>query len=277
MPSEAGAGPSIATLVACAGGPLPVLRNTAAELARLRSQGERVQAAELGGAILRDSLMTLQVLRFLSAHRTRSQNTDITTIAHALIMLGHARFFREFESLPVLEDRLDARTLAAVRARMIRSRLAALLARELAVQRHDIDPEEVMIAAALHEIPELLALIAGYAGEGDLPRVLRSDLLRRLDVPALLVELNEDAPAPNPRVVNVHLACRIARHCHAGWPQAALRDDLAELQRFLRTSEPQAWERVRKVVLAAAREWRYYDSLPAAAWMPFMPGDENSS
>jgi hypothetical protein len=140
------------------------------------------------------------------------------------------------------------------------------------VQRHDVDPEEVMVAALLHDMPELLlALAPGAAPET--PAVSaeeRAQLFARLEVPGLVAELNADEPARNPRVVNVHLACQLAHHCHAGWPAAAIEADLAELQRFLRTSEPQAWERVRKPVLLAAREWHYYACLPAAAAMPFI-------
>jgi hypothetical protein len=257
---------------------VPVLRATAAAIDSLRAEPERVASSALVGAILRDPLMTLRVLRFLYSHRTRSQTADITTIAHAIIMLGQARFFREFEALPVVEDRLCGEPLEALRKIMSRSRLAALLARDWAVQRHDLDPEEVMVAALLHDVPKLLLVLAGRRvdPEARTPAGLREQLFARLDVPGLVRELNEDPPPHNPRVVNVHLACRLARHCDNGWPAAKVQADLAEVQRFLRTSEPQAWERVRKSVLAAAREWHYYGALPAAARMPFVPDDDPS-
>lgn len=278
MPAGADGETEIEVLLDRAKGPVPVLSATAAEIARMRDEQERISGTALAGAILRDPLMTLRVLRFLYAHRTRSQTADITTMAHAIMMLGQARFFREFEELPAIEDRLDAAAVDSVRALMIRSRLSALLARDWAVQRHDIDPEEVMVAALLHDVPKLLRVLAGTAVDISCPTPgeLRAQLFARLQIPGLVAELNDDGPVHNPRVVNVHLACRLARHCHGGWPPQAVRSDLAELQRFLRTSEPQAWERVRRTVLVAAREWRYYQVLPAAAQMRFVC-DEISS
>src|SRR5690606_11390289 len=150
-----------------------------------------------------------------------------------------ARFFREFEALPSVEERLSGEPLQVLRRIVSRSRLAALFARDWAVQRHDLDPEEVMVAALLHDVPKLLLVLTGHPvdPEARTPPGLREQLFARLDVPGLVRELNEDPPAHNPRVVNVHLACRLARHCDNGWPATAVQADLVELQRFLRTSE----------------------------------------
>jgi hypothetical protein len=256
---------------------VPVLRVTAAEVARLREEQERTSAHALAATILRDPFMTLRVLRFLYGHRTRSQTADITTIAHAIMMLGLARFFREFAGLPVVEERLGGGALARVRALMSRSRLAALFARDWAAQRHDIDPEEVMVAALLHDITDLLCVLRARADD---PQAwgahARTGILARLELPGLVAELNAESAAPNPRVANVQLACRLAHHCHEGWAPQAVRADLVQLQAFLRTSEPQAWDRVRRVVLAAAREWHYYQSLPAAAHMPFIAAESSA-
>ena len=278
MPSAAACDPGLDLLLGQAAAGVPVLRATADEIARLRAEQDRVSGNALAAAILRDPLMTLRVLRFLYSHRTRSQTADITTIAHAIMMLGQARFFREFEQLPTLEERLDGAALEQVRALMSRSRLAALFARDWARERHDIDPEEVMVAALLHDCVYLLrALCAEPADvESAVAEELRVQLFARLELPGLIAELNDDAAAPNPRVVNVRLACLLARHCDAGWPCEPIEDDLAQLQRFLRTSPPQAWERVRRIALAAAGEWHYYGTLPALARLPFV-ADESSS
>jgi len=266
------ADPLLQTLLAVAAAGVPVLRVTAAEIARLRNDQERISGNAIASSILRDPLMTLRVLRFLYSHRTRSQTADITTMAHAIIMLGQARFFREFQELPVLEEQAKVCALEAIRALMSRARLAALLARDWALQRHDIDPEEVMVAALLHDTPELLYALAAdpYGVSMETPANLRARLFAQLEVPGLVAELNDEEPVHSIRVVNVRLACELARHCHGGWNAQAIAADLAAVQRFLRTSEAQAWERVRKVLLLAAREWHYYQCLPAAAQMPFI-------
>src|SRR5262245_46060019 len=105
----------------------PVLRATIAELSRLERAQEQLASHELAAAILRDPLMTLRVLNYLYRHRTRSQTHDITTIAHAIMMLGLQRFFREFSALPAIEDALadHPESVTAVHAAASRMRLGA--------------------------------------------------------------------------------------------------------------------------------------------------------
>jgi hypothetical protein len=232
----------------------------------LREMQDRTAVPALANAILRDPLLTLHVLRFLARHRNRVRSAEITTVTHAVLMLGHARFFREFEALQPIEDRFGADCSAAVRAIASRARLAALLARDWAVRRNDLEPEEVMIAALLHELPALLATLAGADDPGsfDASREARAMVFAALEVPGLVRQVDREASAPDMRVWNVRLACRLARDCAEGWQAPAVRADLQEVQRFLHISETQIWERVRGAVLQAAREWHYYQVLPAA-------------
>lgn len=254
---------------------VPVLRATVEELARLERAQERIASAELATAILRDPLMTLRVLLYLYRHRTRSQTHDITTIAHAIMMLGLQRFFREFSGLAAIEDRFETRSsVLAVHATASRLRLAALFARDWAVQRHDVDPEEVMVAALVHDCAELLA---PCAWEGQSPALtaehlsdLRSELFGRLGLPGLLAELTCDAEAAPPRVSNVSLACALARCCANGWNEPCLPEVLGRVQRLLHISAAELWGRVRRIALQAAREWRYYGIRPAAAYLPML-------
>ena len=252
---------------------VPVLRATVDELVRLERAQERIASAELATAILRDPLMTLRVLHYLHRHRTRSQTHDITTIAHAIMMLGLQRFFREFAALPSIEDVLAdaADRIAGVHAMASRMRLGALFARDWAAQRHDIDPEEVMVAALVHDVVELLAECEwrGHAPafSGEASSALRSALFDRLGLPGLLAELTCEGDVPQPRVLNVSLACALARSCAGGWNDPAIEETLARVQRLLHISQAELWGRVRRVALQAAQEWRFYAIRPAAAYL----------
>lgn len=256
---------------------VPVLRTTALALERLERDQDRISGNALSAAILLDPFMTLRVLRFLQTHRTRSQTVDITTMAHAIMMLGQVRFFREFRKLPVLDDTLAPQpaALARIRSGMSRARLAALLARDWAVHRHDMDPEEVMVAALVHDIADLLAILCWPATEvgwsSSAAAELRLRLFEHLGLPGLIRDLAQDASEHDARVLNVRYACDLARHCAHGWFDPAIAADLANAQRLLHISPPEIWERVRRTVLAAAREWMHYGVRPAASFLPLLP------
>ncbi|HTY99161.1 MAG TPA: histidine kinase, partial [Rhodocyclaceae bacterium] len=85
---------------------LPVLRHTVNDLNALRENAETVNARILSSVILQDPLMTLRVLAYIEVRRRKSQTTDITTIERALMMTGTGPFFRDFQDLPLVEDRL---------------------------------------------------------------------------------------------------------------------------------------------------------------------------
>jgi HD-like signal output (HDOD) protein len=137
---------------------LPVLARTVAELARMKEDLDRVTTAGLSDTVMHDPLMTFKVLRYIQQHRHRSQLVDVTTIAHALMMLGLEPFLAHFSNQPTLEAQLESDPAALRGALTVvsRARHAALFARDWAVLRHDIEVDEVTTAALLHDFAELL-------------------------------------------------------------------------------------------------------------------------
>jgi hypothetical protein len=273
MRTEPPAAAMFERIVALGDAGLPVLRATRVELKRLERIQDRISSQELAAVILRDPLMTLRVLQFLYHHRTRSQTQDITTIAHAIMMLGFARFFREFSELSVAEDQLhgcpDAPSV--IYAKASQARLASLFARDWATLRHDMDPEEVMVAALVHDAAQLLLFCVQPDGSVESSVAeqteLRTRWYRHLGLPGLLDELTRDTDTLHARVVNVTLACDLARLCANGWNDPQLAPLLERIQRLLHISAVQVWEHIRNVALRAAAEWRFYRTRPAAAYL----------
>lgn len=239
--------------------PLPVLRRTVRELDALRADMDRVGGRQIAAVVLSDPLMTMRLLTHLETHRRQSQNHDITTIERAVMMLGVDPFFRLFDQLPTVEDALKASPQALLKVLRViaRARRAADLAREFAIARHDLDVQEITVAAALHEATEIvcwifaptltervytLQLADRTLRSGDAQRQvfgvtaaeIQLELIRAWRLPALLVQLLDPSLKDDPRVRTVMLATRTARHLARGWDDAGLPDDLADLEALLR-------------------------------------------
>ncbi len=238
---------------------LPVLQRSVQDLQGLRDIAESANARTIANTVMRDPLLTLRVLQYIEQHRGKRQVTDITTIERALVMIGIGPFFRDFENLTAVEDQLKnyPKALLGLLKVIARARKASAWARDWAATRHDLDTDEVTLAALLRYISEMLmwcfaptlALAARDMQARD--HNLRSsavqeqvygikldelqiELAHQMHLPELLTTLMDPEKADNPRVKNVKLACDLARHSANGWDDAALPDDYAAICELLR-------------------------------------------
>ena len=268
---------------------IPVLARTVEELADLRENEERVVARDIARVLLHDPMFTLRVLRYLQAHRRAAQNTEITTVEHAVMMLGVTPFFAHFGDLPAVEATLADQPLAldGLMRVVYRAHHAALYANDWANLRCDRNAGEIAIAALLHDITEMLlwcfapelALRIGAMRRMD-PSVrssaaqlsvlgfelagLQAALIAEWRLPALLQSLMDDAHASHPRVMNVARAVNLARHSARGWDDAALPDDYGAVEHFLKLAQPEVLARIRRTALqaASARDWYHVQAVP---------------
>lgn len=250
---------------------IPVLRRTAARLAVLRQaeqeQGVEVDARMLADAVGDDPLMTLRVFSHVARLRGARTEAEVATVERAILMLGVAPFFRAFENLTTIEERLLGRrdAQAGLIKVMRRGQRAAEFAGEFAVWRNDVNAEEIMLASLLHDLAEMLAwsfapsLMLRIRDMQARDPSLRSDaaqrevlnielnelqiaLARRWRLPTLLVSLMDDHHAEAPRVRNVLLAVRLARHTTVNWANPALPDDYRDLGALLSVTPAKAAE-----------------------------------
>lgn len=238
---------------------LPVLRVTKRRLNEMREDLDSVDARELARLILLDPIMTVRVMAFIQPMRGRSLQRDITTIASAVMMAGIEPFFRHFEELPTVEEMLkgqDPHALLGVLQIIRRAQRAAEYAHDWAIWRHDTNMEEVRIAALLHDLAEILLwCFAPRLGLDIRAQQIAKPTMRSADaqmktlgltfqdiqmalcrvwhLPELLLTLIDDANAEQPRVRNVTLAVRLARHSANGWEDPALPDDYTDIGQLL--------------------------------------------
>ncbi|MES2563214.1 MAG: HDOD domain-containing protein [Pseudomonadota bacterium] len=268
---------------------LPVLERTVLELARLREDIDRVTTQQLAEVVMHDPIMTFKVLRYIQQRRTRALRVDVTTISHALMMLGMNPFLEHFAEQETLQARLAANPAALNGALSVisRARHAAMYARDWAVLRHDIEVDEVTTAALLHDLAELLLWIhkpeiavdmherqrEHHARSEAVQReilgfpliALQVELAHKWQLPDLLSELMDERHAHTPRALNVVVAVALARHTANGWDDAALPDDFASVGQLIGLDPAGVRGRVLRVALKVARDWEWYGVPPAAA------------
>lgn len=256
---------------------IPVLRHTEQQLAALRATANRANARTIASVILQDPLLTLRVLAYIEARRSKTRLTDITTIERSLMMIGMEPFFNDFQNLPLVENHLKGhpRALLGLLKVISRARKAARWAREWAIHRHDIDVDEITVATLLYDFAEILmwcfapGLALQVSDRQKADRTLRSvviqtevfgvplyEIKRALaqtwHLPQLLTTLMDPQNATHPRVRNVKLAVDLARHSANGWDDAALPDDYKAIEELLHISHETLMHKLGRDLPAAA-------------------------
>lgn len=273
---------------------LPVLGRTVAELKRLQEDEAGTTPQRVADVVLHDPFMTVKVLLYLQEHRSRRRSAEITTIPHALMMLGMSPFFKHFGEQSSLEEQLadDPESLCGMQMVMSRARHSALYVRDWAKLRHDVDPEEVMVAALLHDMAEMLLwcyapqMALEIARRQNLDPALRSEraqrevigfrlidlqlaMVKAWQLPELLHVLIDEDHASNPRAISVALGAAVARHSARGWDNPALPDDFDGIGKLLNMTDHTARDRVIEIAVQAIQEEPWYGVPAAARQLPF--------
>lgn len=246
------------------GADIPVLKQTARDLATLREDQNKLSARSVAQVIAVDPMMTLKLLRYLQLNKRRSQTSEVMQVEQALIMLGVEAFFNKIPANLTVQDALTGQMDALIHLLhgVHRAHRASEYAYDWAVRLNDLHYEEVRMAALLHDIAEMLmwcfepqkmlkirsiqqqdkALRSRAVQEqvlGFALADLQKLLVQKWELPKLLLTLMDDANANQPRVRNVQLAVNLARHSANGWDDAALPDDYKDIGELLRTSAEQ--------------------------------------
>ena len=241
---------------------IPALRQTSRALAEAHARRNALNVRELASIILQDPLMTVHVLRHTTQHRGKRKLHDISTVEHALMMLGIEPFLTRFAHVDTLEDKLASHPQALLGLLRVirRAQRASRYAWDWAVWRVDLRTEEVAVAALLHDLAEMLIWCfvpddalqiralqkanPGMRSAAAQTRILGFTLNQLAillcqcwGLPELLLTLMSDTHADQPRVQNVKLAVDLARHSAQGWDDPALPDDIRAIAAWMRVDE----------------------------------------
>ena len=248
---------------------IPILRQTARRLDEARQNIDRINGRDIAAIVLQDPLLAVRVLAYIQPFRGKHLRSDITTIGNAIMMLGVEPFFRRFESPITIESLLknEPQALLGVLHVIRRVQRASRYAHDWAFERHDMNTEDVALAALLHDLAEILLwcfaprLAIEIRALQSADKTLRSataqqqvlgihlfDLQLALcdawQLPELLKTLMDDANAELPRVRNVVLAVNLARHSANDWTNPALPDDFYAIEKLMHIDRKTLLERL---------------------------------
>ena len=237
---------------------MPILRQTARKLEQARQNVDTISGRDIASIVLQDPLMAVRVLAYIQPFTGKHLRSEITTIANAVMMLGVEPFFRKFEAPNTIEAMLkdEPQALLGVLQVIRRVQRASRYAHDWAFERHDMNNEEVALAALLHDLAEILLWCFAPALASEIRDKLQKDKTLRSTVaqqevlgfplvelqkalcsawhlPELLSTLMDDSNAHLPRVQNVTLAVNLARHSTDDWTNAALPDDFAAIEKLM--------------------------------------------
>ena len=242
---------------------ISILRQTARRLDEARQNIDRIAGRDIAAIVLQDPLLAIRVLAYIQPFRSKHLQSDITTIAGAVMMLGVDPFFRFFASPQTIETRLQDEPQALLGALNVirRAQRASRYAHDWALDRHDWNVEEVVLAALLHDLAEILLwcfaprlaleirrrqhadrTLRSVVAQQEVLGIRLSDLQRALcdawHLPDLLKTLMDETHADSARVRNVILAVNLARHSADDWNDPALPDDFSAIENLLHIDRP---------------------------------------
>lgn len=243
---------------------IPVLRQTARALAKLKQDEDNLSARAITAVVLNDPFMVFKVLSYAKKHAGKRQIQDLVEVEAAVLMMGTSTFYRNLAPDLLVDDRLKTNIPALTHLlRLIkRAHRAAYYAADWAAYHKDLHSEEIWIAALLHDFAEMLMwcfapdkmnaifdlqkrnkeLRSKEAQEQILGfhiSDLQKELIQVYTMPPLLMQLmaNDESEHEetelDKRATGVSLAVNLARHSANGWDDAALPDDYEAIARYL--------------------------------------------
>lgn len=237
---------------------IPVLKQTARGLTKLKQDEDNLSARAISSVVLNDPFMVFKVLSYAKKHAGKRQVQDLVEVEAAVLMMGTSTFYRNLAPDLLVDDRLQSNIPALTHLLILikRAHRAAYYAADWAALHKDLHSEEIWIAALLHDFAEMLMwcfapdkmneIFFLQKNDKTLRTVdaqeqvlgfhlmdLQKELIRVYGMPPLLCQLMDDEAELDNRAQNVSLAVNLARHSANGWDDTALPDDYEAIAAFL--------------------------------------------
>lgn len=231
---------------------LPAVSATVAKIQQL-SENDDSSIQALADVILQDAAMTAHVLRLTSsAYHVRGSRSN--SITRALVILGFKEVRAICLSISVLDDLIKKNTQKPFVTELARAFHAAVQTEQLACSIGDRSPQEVFIAALLHDLGRMLFYCFGGDSCEELTdalqaskepahvvekrvlgfelRELTQEMAKKWGLGDLLIKSLDDAEQSTNRIKSIHLGHRFVKAVESSWDSpesAAVIDEMSAL------------------------------------------------
>ena len=249
--------------------------------------------------ILLDPGAVIGIVRRANSGHRRRLGTQVATVENAAMMIGLKSMKELYKDVPCFTP---PGTTPAERGYMhvvARAYHAGYQAYDWAIQRGDMTPKEVFVAAFLYDLGEMVLWLYGgepmmrvrelvlnehmpedeaqYMVLGFSQEQIGHELAKRWNLPEMVIECLQPDKARNPRALSVMLAAKLARLADINWYTPEMLECLQSVADLLDISLEEVVRRSHLNALAAARETEFYQIIPAAALLPMHSGDWNTN
>ncbi len=265
---------------------LPALPGTTRALVRLRTNKD-ISMNELAVVIEKDPGLTLNLLRTINGLKHRHLASEVTTVEHALMMLGLKGLTSFSASVTSLKENTEPAWERLIMRLFNRAHHAAFQAYTWGKLHNDFEPRELYVAALLHDIGEFLLWIKAPSEMIKLTKLRREkklsdeaaqheifgfglealslELAKVWGLPSLIIESLETHDTHNARILSIRIAVHLARTAEKGWYSANMTQVLKVVAEYLGRDFGTTCAIVHSTAVDAAREANAYHVSPTAA------------
>jgi len=269
---------------------LPIFKYSLIAITEITAR-ENSSNNELSSAILKDVNLTARILRLSNSYIYNPSNTHVHTVTHATMLLGF-NLVRDISiSLAIIDTLLKGNKATHIMKLMARTFHAAVQARAIAEAMNDESPEEIFIAALLHNIGELTFCCVDsqsseklvnsrlISNDDDYIRIqketlgftfneLTSKLTEDWQLSDLLQESLIDTNKPTARCKHILLGNSIASAAEHGWQTPETDKEFKALSKHLDLDIEKTSEFIHNNVEEAVKVAQEFGARAAAEFIP---------
>lgn len=276
---------------------LPIMRRSRQVLTELARDIDNITPDQIAAQVYHDPFLVTNLLRRVVKMPRRGLSGEVTTVDHAVMMLGMTPFFSWARTLPLLEDTLRTHPPYLLKLMRIFARTyhAAYQAWDWAAQRKDINADEVFAGTLLQNrivwagwlrLPDEMQQIENLMQQQQLDfakafaihngftlEEMHAALAHAWQLPELYADFSHGRNAV--RALGIKLALEYGEITERGWWQPEVNALIEEVAGWLHQSVEHVTARANQNSIHAARHsvgW-YPGAILPATFLPMLPGE----